>query len=401
MMRVMPRLLRLLAACAIAAAAVAPSAAPAGSADDRTRRIAELETMLGELSADEAAALRELEAVQARRAELDARIAALDGEIAAAQAALDAATRDVERLTAQYLALDAELDETEARLREARTRFAATAVALYETGTSVGQAAGLLIFETDDPLVVSIGAEYLRGISGDRRAAVEELTRLEEAIAELVVTSEEHRVAATRALAEAEEQRDLLASLRAEQESARSEVAAQERREADLLAEIRARQADYEAELAALTVTSNAIGDLLLTRQRDQERAADFSVVRPVPGAITSGFGLRLHPILGTSRMHNGVDMHADYGTTVSAGSSGVVVWSGPRDGYGNTVIIDHGNQYATLYAHLSALWVGPGDTVGAGDGVGAVGATGLATGPHLHFEVRLLGVPMNPVPYM
>ena len=143
------------------------------------------------------------------------------------------------------------------------------------------------------------------------------------------------------------------------------------------------------------------MSQFLAARQRGQKRATSFHVVRPVPGAITGGFGNRVHPILGTVRVHTGVDMSAAQGTPIKAGAAGVVAWAGPRGGYGNAVIIDHGNQFATLYGHASAVKVSVGQTVKAGQVVALAGSTGMATGPHLHFEVRILGVPVNPASYL
>ena len=93
--------------------------------------------------------------------------------------------------------------------------------------------------------------------------------------------------------------------------------------------------------------------------------------------------------------------MSAAQGTPIKAGAAGVVAWAGPRGGYGNAVIIDHGNQFATLYGHTSAVKVSVGQTVKAGQVVALAGSTGMATGPHLHFEVRILGVPVNPASYL
>ncbi|MDP8992104.1 MAG: M23 family metallopeptidase, partial [Actinomycetota bacterium] len=122
----------------------------------------------------------------------------------------------------------------------------------------------------------------------------------------------------------------------------------------------------------------------------------------PIPGApVSSMFGGRVHPILGTVRMHNGLDFRAGTGTPIRAAAAGTVVYAGPRGGYGNTVVVDHGGPLATLYAHQSALYVQPGAAVTQGQVVGAVGSTGFSTGPHLHFEVRVNGVPANPLAYL
>jgi murein DD-endopeptidase MepM/ murein hydrolase activator NlpD len=113
---------------------------------------------------------------------------------------------------------------------------------------------------------------------------------------------------------------------------------------------------------------------------------------------ITSGFGMRNHPILGYSREHTGVDYGAPVGTSVRAVGDGVVQFAGVQSGYGKVVFIRHRNQHdSTVYAHLSRIDVSVGNKVGQGDTIGAVGTTGMATGPHLHFEFRINNQPQNP----
>jgi len=121
----------------------------------------------------------------------------------------------------------------------------------------------------------------------------------------------------------------------------------------------------------------------------------------PASGPITSPFGWRTHPIFGTARYHSGIDIGADYGDTVVAADSGVVIFADWMGGYGKAVVIDHGGGVSTLYGHNSELLVSEGQRVSKGQAISRVGATGYATGPHLHFEVRENGSPVDPMSYL
>lgn len=112
---------------------------------------------------------------------------------------------------------------------------------------------------------------------------------------------------------------------------------------------------------------------------------------------VSSGFAMRTHPILNTWRQHNGIDFAATTGTPVRTVGDGVVEFAGRQSGYGNIVIVTHRDKQQTAYAHLSRIDVKAGQSVGQGDAIGAVGATGWATGPHLHFEFRVDGQPQDP----
>ncbi len=119
----------------------------------------------------------------------------------------------------------------------------------------------------------------------------------------------------------------------------------------------------------------------------------------PVDGArMSSGFGMRLHPVLGFSRMHKGVDFGAGTGTPIMAAGGGTVSFAGWHGGHGNYVMIRHNKDLATAYAHMSRIDVKPGQRIAQGQRIGAVGSTGLSTGPHLHYEIWLRGAPVNPV---
>jgi murein DD-endopeptidase MepM/ murein hydrolase activator NlpD len=123
----------------------------------------------------------------------------------------------------------------------------------------------------------------------------------------------------------------------------------------------------------------------------------------PLPGdpEITSGFGPRIDPFLGTPALHTGIDLLDDYGAPVRATAAGTVVTAGFEGGYGNMVEIDHGDGLTTRYAHLSSIEVAPGQKVSFGTVLGRIGATGRATGPHLHYEVRIDGEPVDPLRFL
>ncbi|MFQ3665611.1 MAG: peptidoglycan DD-metalloendopeptidase family protein [Sphingomonadaceae bacterium] len=132
---------------------------------------------------------------------------------------------------------------------------------------------------------------------------------------------------------------------------------------------------------------------------RDNGESARRGLIRtPVEGArLSSNFGMRFHPILGYSRMHQGIDFAAPTGTPVVASAAGRVVSAGWGGGYGNLVTIEHAGGMRTRYAHLSRITVKPGQQVAQGQRIGAVGSTGMSTGPHLHYEVWQNGKPVNP----
>ncbi len=118
---------------------------------------------------------------------------------------------------------------------------------------------------------------------------------------------------------------------------------------------------------------------------------------QPVYGRVTSGFGMRRHPLLGYSRFHQGIDFGAGYGSPVYAVSPGVIRYAARYGGYGNHIRIDHGGGMVTSYSHLSRYAIAPGTRVAQGQVIGYVGSTGMSTGPHLHFEVYRSGRPVNP----
>lgn len=124
-------------------------------------------------------------------------------------------------------------------------------------------------------------------------------------------------------------------------------------------------------------------------------------LVMPVAGRVGSGYGNRVHPITGEHRLHAGVDIAAPEGTPIVAAADGVVTFAGRRGGYGLLVEVEHADGSTTRYAHQSRIAVSVGDRVTAGARLGDVGSTGMSTGPHLHFELRVDGSPVDPEPHL
>ena len=162
---------------------------------------------------------------------------------------------------------------------------------------------------------------------------------------------------------------------------------------------------DLEAELASLERDSSAVTAMLSKMASTPAGIRRFHTHYsgpvsglPVNGRITSPFGWRYHPVLHYARLHTGVDIAAPTGTPIYAVGGGEVVSAGWRGGYGNAVVIDHGGGRATLYGHMSRILVHAGQVLVGRQIIGLVGMTGLATGPHVHFELRINGTPVNPL---
>ena len=208
--------------------------------------------------------------------------------------------------------------------------------------------------------------------------------------------------------ADLEEEEDVLQARKAELEKDIEEAAQLIR---ELEEDIDKRNAELHELLLAEIEVAERIDQLVAEQEQERQAAAyqggggggsvtgSGSWAWPCPGCsyITSRFGNRFHPIFGEWRYHSGLDIGAGYGSAVVASDGGTVIMADVNGGYGNCVMINHGNGYYTLYGHLSGYAVSQGDAVGQGQVIGYVGDTGWATGPHLHFEIRSGSTKLDP----
>lgn len=186
------------------------------------------------------------------------------------------------------------------------------------------------------------------------------------------------------------QQVDTLENLSAAEE-ARLQELIRERQRQEELAAMNARAAAAQARRAAAIAAG-------LPPPVEQPHGGPVSFAWPVHGPITSPFGMRVDPVTGRYQLHSGIDIGARYGVPIQASADGIVLYAGWYGGYGNAIILDHASGLSTLYAHCSAMYVSEHQWIQRGQVIGAVGATGWATGPHLHFEIRVNGVPVDPL---
>ena len=397
------RAARALGVIAVLAAVVAPTRVAADDLKDDLQRVTDRIRSVAE----------QIDDVGEERSRLAAEIRAAGGrlerlltDVTTAEAGLVGAQSDMNAATVRLNAIQARLHDSYSHLYATRISIADTRSAAIESARNAylsgDSEISVLAISAERLTEVSIALEYLARASGTTGEALATLVLLETREQDQQVMMREQETAmdadlvAMKALqADMEEARDGLNLERGRVEEA---IAGLE----SLLTELDLELAEFEHELDGLETEQVRIKRKIAEEQA--KKVAPISAAgffRPVPGVVTSTFGPRQHPILGYFRMHTGVDMSSGYGQPIRASKDGVVILAGTWGGYGRTVVIDHGGGLSTLYAHQSVLSVAYGETVSAGQVIGKVGTSGLATGAHLHFEVRRGGEPVNRAPYL
>ncbi|MDT7570033.1 MAG: hypothetical protein QOE05_207 [Actinomycetota bacterium] len=406
------RLHRTAVAAALLALTAPLLAAPAqaDSSSDAKRRVADASAALEDSTAAVRTAAASLAKVAAQLPGAREDVAVARGELAGAKARLEEANTSVRRAELATAAAQRRVDEASAKIVEGRATVGLLARRSYQQGP-LGDMRQML--ETGSPQDLVDRMSMLQQVFRGQNDALHDLSvgRLHLATATAGLAAQQKDLEKARRAAAAGEGKARTGAGRAEQAAQRVAELVALRKSA--LADAQDARADDVREYQAAQAASKALAERLRKEARARARAAALahrSIARPsnarflwpTDGHFTSSFGWRTHPIFGDRRFHAGIDIGAPYGTSVWSADEGTVVYAGYASGYGTLVLISHGTvggrDLTTGYAHMSALLVSPGQHVSRGQQVGRVGNEGNSTGPHLHFEVRLDGDPVDPL---
>lgn len=339
---------------------------------------------------------------------------------------LDQTKNDLQTVLAQKLENEKELNSTEIRLGEELSNLKQQIVNYYMNSYSSNLSVLKELISSDNPSDFIITTSHLKYIVNDRDKKVDEVSKLLEKYKNLskkISDNESKLVSLQNELIENQKQLEnksiknekALVNLNEEETKLKDILIVQEKEEAEIKKAILNASANKETNTGVSnkveTVTSSSnTSSLSNTSTEDNSNVnveantstnmstSSTALQKPVSSyRITSRFGMRIHPVTGMKKMHNGIDLASGKGTPIKSSQGGKVIISQYSSSYGNYVVVDHGNGLSTLYAHLDKRYVSVGDSVKCGQEIGTMGSTGMSTGPHLHFEVRVNGEKVNP----
>lgn len=382
---------------------VAAQRAPGAQLSEKERALQQTQRQLREERARAAEAQRREQGLLTELDRIDKRLADIRRQLAG----LD---RRVRQTQSQVAELQAEIRRLENRRSGQEDVLAERLVALYKLQAQGGVLPVLL--GGDDPLDRAIRLRHLATLATVDARSIQEYRMTSEGLADRKGRLELR-------------QREL-ASLRREVEAERAEADREAARRRNLLAKVKGERAYHDRLIGELSEASRQLEAFIRDLQARQRRAAaripspsrpeasrpdgapgsSFGGLRgrlgwPVDGRVVAAFGAQVHPRFGTTTFRNGIDIAVPEGTRIAAVHPGRVAYTGWFRGYGNLIIVDHGGDYFTLYAHAAEILVAEGDEVRQGQTVGTVGETGSVQGPRLYFEVRHLGKPQDPAQWL
>jgi murein DD-endopeptidase MepM/ murein hydrolase activator NlpD len=399
---------RALIACVCAATLLFAATPAAQGAKGRSRPPGggDLERKRDEAKRKEEQVRHDLDLAQASETELEKHLAQIAADLVDRQADAATARADADQAAASVVKITADIAALKVELAHRKDIFNRRAVMAYMGGQGRPlddfALAGELLSMPSDLSDAARRTQIVKGVSQQDNDAYTALVETQTKLAKDEVALTAARDRATKRAADADVAVRAVAQLKKDQEAAKAELdhrIAELTSEADALAAeqsqledlIRQRQAALEAARRARA----AAGDALSRLPRAATGVSPSGFIWPLQGVLTSGFGPRW------GRMHTGIDIAAPAGTPIHAAKGGEVIYAGWLNGYGNTVIIDHGDGVATLYGHQSRLGSSEGQQLNQGDVLGFVGSTGHSTGNHCHFEIRIDTKPVNPRPYL
>ncbi len=356
----------------LVAALIAVTTSPLGAAGGKDPRAAR-----DQARTKRAKLAKELDVLKASDAQLERAIDALNDQVAAQSAQAQAARQAAEAAEAELAGVRRKLGETQARIISITGALVDRAVDSFMHPNRGGES----VNASDDIVTVARKEALLAQVAATDQDLLDQLAKAED---DLEILQEQVAEAAALASARRQETQNRLDDLKAARAEKLRLDKQVERRKAEVLAEIDA-AAKAEAQLSAI-----------LARASRQGVSPDMGVgsggcIWPTRGSVTSEYGSRW------GRLHAGIDIAAPIGTPIWSAKGGTVIFAGTMNGYGNAVVIDHGNGLSTLYGHQSRIAASDGQGVSQGQVIGYVGNTGRSTGPHLHFETRYGGTARNP----
>jgi len=397
----MARRVLLCLACALLLAAPASGGDIYRKKRELDERISSLQSKIEHAKAKEGVLTGEITLVNARIGDLVDDVESAQARLYALENELEASQRRLDRVTARFDYQTSRLELLRRQYGVALARLGRRLIDAYETPNV--NAIDVMLESTNMSDMLS-QIEYLRQIGTqdqhisdelhtartEMRVAREETRVLKERIASetaavRVRVDEQHTV--TQQIISTQQQ---LASAREAKRATLSSIKEDEREFVHEVDGLQAASADLAARIRAASAPSSSGST---SSHATEPSAAGF--IWPVEGPVTSPFGWRW------GRMHEGIDIGVGSGTPIMAAAAGTVIYSGWMSGYGNLVVIDHGNGLATAYGHQSSIAAGNGAQVAQGQTIGYVGCTGHCFGPHLHFEVRINGSPVDPLGYL